>query len=820
MTNNGDTTPEQQRKIESQASAAPDELVPASALRRLIAFLIDLVLVLTLQLAIGGGRWGFVAIFAVYHTVLLAVFGRTLGKVATALKVRKADGSRLGVVPSLLRSTVGYLASSFILLGFLYIFRDPKRRGWHDVLFGSEVVQQPGALTLKRLIRAIDDWTEQLDAWLDRILARYNRLERLFSLLLKLTGLVTLLRGWIEQFVGWVVGYIKGTAAAAATQATAGAAATATGTTAAAAGTGALTTVTSIVTALVLTGATVITYQALVPRASPSSIYFNDFETKVGPQWSKTSTDTTPRGDRKFLGQFGNETVTLTLKDLPPHAKAKLSFDLFVIQSWDGNDTPFGPDIWDLRVRDGPTLLHTTFSKGERQAYPSSYPDGDYAPRTWAAEKNMLGYSFYGDAVYNLSFTFPHSANSLVIDFSASGLQTLSDESWGLDNVKVSLIPSTMDAPTDLSGRWIYGIGGSWSGKAVVKQNGDRVRMLLTWTPNSSPAPHYEVHATLSGRILKGKWWFQGGGGDEIQREGDFYAEASSNGNRIQVSNTEDTGTPQHKWNSVVIVREGSTQQPAVPQHLRRVTTAGKWAFERVGDCSGHDVALVDQNKPDERMCRPGILTAVCWDGKDFQNRQLKSGGCSYKTAAPHTCRGGTNPGRMYRCDLGIGGIASDSIINIEFEDFKVGADFHVGSVVPEGAYLSDQYLGTHGVRFGSQDAPVGVVHLGHGHASSGRMGIGGMTKGLVDYSAPITIAFFRPSEPQDKAVKDFVSIKPDQWPAEGVLRLEGFDVSGTPLGKAEAPDGRMVSLVADGIHSVRIIGNGSAGFDDLIFNK
>lgn len=43
------------------------------------------------------------------------------------------------------------------------------------------------------------------------------------------------------------------------------------------------------------------------------------------------------------------------------------------------------------------------------------------------------------DSVYNLSFAGPHSAGSLVFNFSASNLQGIEDESWGLDNVRVEV---------------------------------------------------------------------------------------------------------------------------------------------------------------------------------------------------------------------------------------------------------------------------------------------------------------------------------------------------------------------------------------------
>jgi hypothetical protein len=98
-------------------------------------------------------------------------------------------------------------------------------------------------------------------------------------------------------------------------------------------------------------------------------IYVNDFEATTAPltEWSMPLTDTTPTGARRFLGQFGNDGVVLTLHDLPIHTGITLSFDLFILQQWDG--TKFEglaeeefvsfdvPDTWEVRVIDGPTLL-------------------------------------------------------------------------------------------------------------------------------------------------------------------------------------------------------------------------------------------------------------------------------------------------------------------------------------------------------------------------------------------------------------------------------------------------------------------------------
>ncbi|MCR4347382.1 MAG: hypothetical protein NUV55_09315 [Sulfuricaulis sp.] len=235
--------------------------------------------------------------------------------------------------------------------------------------------------------------------------------------------------------------------------------------------------------------------------ASAATVYsLNDFQTAVGAGWS--STDNTivitqaPNDDfeRKFLGEFSNGTVSLSLTDLPEHATTTVSFSLYLIRSWDGNDTtvvdgdPLGPDSWSLGVAGGPTLLNTTFSNGNSvagQRYDGAFstytytpwtPCNAYAdysgpgngPMTGANECYSLGYDFDDpnlglqsmDSVYNLSFTFAHSADNLALNFSAAGLQGLSDESWGLDNVHVEVAAVPVPAAVWLFGSGLLGLFG------------------------------------------------------------------------------------------------------------------------------------------------------------------------------------------------------------------------------------------------------------------------------------------------------------------------------------------------------------------------
>jgi len=173
--------------------------------------------------------------------------------------------------------------------------------------------------------------------------------------------------------------------------------------------------------------------------AAAVNVYFNNFQTVVGPELSTNGPDplgldTTPIGSRKFLGRsdgspdlgLNNETVTLTLTGLSAHTAVTVGLKLFVIQSWDGNVSP-GPDIWQAGHSGSLTnLQNTTFGIAlGPQCYPSDCPASN-AARTGADEpNNSLGYGFFGDNVYDLSYSFAHTASTLTVKFTASGLQGL-----------------------------------------------------------------------------------------------------------------------------------------------------------------------------------------------------------------------------------------------------------------------------------------------------------------------------------------------------------------------------------------------------------
>jgi hypothetical protein len=207
--------------------------------------------------------------------------------------------------------------------------------------------------------------------------------------------------------------------------------------------------------------------EVLAALPAATTIYFNDFEAPahVGNEWSSHPLSVTPVGARHFLGQLGWQTTSLSLTALPAHTQLTVDFDLYVIQSWDGSDPKWGPDTWRFFIENkkgqpNTVLLETTFSNtvipsagttNNLQAFGGiGAPAGLYPAFTGAAEVDTLGYTVRRlsgrvenmDAVYHFTFTVPHTDSQVKLIFQGQGLSGIADESWGLDNVRVS-VPAT-----------------------------------------------------------------------------------------------------------------------------------------------------------------------------------------------------------------------------------------------------------------------------------------------------------------------------------------------------------------------------------------
>ena len=158
------------------------------------------------------------------------------------------------------------------------------------------------------------------------------------------------------------------------------------------------------------------------------------------------------------LGNYNNGYFALTLNDLPDHDLIKVTFDLYIHDSWNGNNLePDGPDIWEMLV-DGNPYINTTFSNNDcapgtfcpPQSYPLNYPNFNNNPKAGAFKTNLPAFCVSaalpnGTTLYKIEKTLRHSKKKLILQCLDKLVQTNTnnpkcDESWSVDNIKIQAI--------------------------------------------------------------------------------------------------------------------------------------------------------------------------------------------------------------------------------------------------------------------------------------------------------------------------------------------------------------------------------------------
>jgi hypothetical protein len=195
-------------------------------------------------------------------------------------------------------------------------------------------------------------------------------------------------------------------------------------------------------------------------QAAPLFSFSDDFSAAaLKPQWSSTTTslavNVAPSGQR-FLGRAGgndglsNDTVKLTLTGVPATGVVVVEFNLFIIRSMDGNE-PFVFNANNVRYTAAFTFSNNkiAFHTEVTQSYPwPGSPPLTGAQGVETLHYNVLNPTHYSDSTYHLRFQIPYAAqaptlNAIYFEFSMFGLQDITDESWGLDNVSAVIRQST-----------------------------------------------------------------------------------------------------------------------------------------------------------------------------------------------------------------------------------------------------------------------------------------------------------------------------------------------------------------------------------------
>ncbi|MGD0389735.1 MAG: hypothetical protein ABSC42_12360 [Tepidisphaeraceae bacterium] len=213
------------------------------------------------------------------------------------------------------------------------------------------------------------------------------------------------------------------------------------------------------------------------PQTSPQSAtaqpgpwrgpnYTAELSSNVPHEFSGGRLRVTPQGNRRYIGPFGPKGVVFTLTDLPAHAFVHVTFDLLLLNSWNGCSPTWGPDIWACKLDDGPELLRTTFcncgffSDNNEQNYPDLYPTPDGEPPhdawTGAAEHGTLGdmHSWGGpdrtfdcSTIYRMDWIFPHADSTLKLDFTSKPIKR--DKVFGFLSFHVETLAAAVPLTDD-----------------------------------------------------------------------------------------------------------------------------------------------------------------------------------------------------------------------------------------------------------------------------------------------------------------------------------------------------------------------------------
>lgn len=207
---------------------------------------------------------------------------------------------------------------------------------------------------------------------------------------------------------------------------------------------------------------------AVASASGQTVVFSNNFDGVLLPEIDPGVAMLTGVQDYAGLGPAGNQfggsflrsptgnNVSVMLSGLPSHAAINIDFLFAAIDSLDGTGTYPEGDFLRVDV-DGVLIFRESFANATADQIQSYVP----APGVLLARRINLGFSgpggYYTDSAYNMYLeprfhNIAHSASSVRIDFviEGPGIQSLDDESWAMDNLRIS-VAAANTCPADFN---------------------------------------------------------------------------------------------------------------------------------------------------------------------------------------------------------------------------------------------------------------------------------------------------------------------------------------------------------------------------------
>ena len=162
------------------------------------------------------------------------------------------------------------------------------------------------------------------------------------------------------------------------------------------------------------------------------------------------------------LGRYSEGGFNLEVSGVKAHDMIKITFDLYIHDTWDGNTTGVnGRDIWIMNI-DGGSVIYSTFANGGCTNCTQSYPEPQPSyinnafqfalnrPNSNAIKTDLPGACKLkdikgGTSMYRIQRTFNHTGSTLVLGCfgqleDADPANKNCNESWSVDNMRITAI--------------------------------------------------------------------------------------------------------------------------------------------------------------------------------------------------------------------------------------------------------------------------------------------------------------------------------------------------------------------------------------------